>query len=284
MNSATSLRQDTNGRSNSPPHSARPHSMKAEKPAASPVLNAIQRVMSQPPQIQDVFMQWWMSRSSMSVSAPAPARLKMSPSPVQSTVTRARIASWLDAELHELARRRRQPRSEANAMPLNENKRTRTHRSLCSHGARRSGHKSPPLLNLDGLLAWTSFPWHSIGTSGTRRRIVLERKHYGKSIDPDSKFYGNTALVKANRTTIGLAGYFVACRFDLPLVDGYPFVWAASDAHWFNRSCLDRHHCASIDQILRPWIRGEEVRRRFDLPPWGHHDKLLSLCSTMDVQ
>ena len=37
-------------------------------------------------------MQWWMSRSSMSVSAPAPARSKMSPSPVQSTVTRARIA------------------------------------------------------------------------------------------------------------------------------------------------------------------------------------------------
>ena len=57
MNRATSFRHDTNGRSNSPPHSDRPHSMKAENPAASPVLNAIQRVMSQPPQIHDVFMQ-----------------------------------------------------------------------------------------------------------------------------------------------------------------------------------------------------------------------------------
>src|SRR6202043_12792 len=46
-----------------------------------------------PANSQAVLMQWWMSRSSMSRSLDAAARWNRSPSPVQSIVTLARIAS-----------------------------------------------------------------------------------------------------------------------------------------------------------------------------------------------
>jgi hypothetical protein len=48
--------------------------MKALKPSGSRVLKAIQRGMPTPPNSQAVLAQWWMSRSSMSLSLPAPAR------------------------------------------------------------------------------------------------------------------------------------------------------------------------------------------------------------------
>ncbi len=66
--------------------------MNAAKASGWPVLKAIQRFMSTPPNSQEVFMQWCTSASSMSLSKAAPARANRSPSPVASITTSAMMA------------------------------------------------------------------------------------------------------------------------------------------------------------------------------------------------